>query len=126
MRKKRKYDSKFEERLHKGVLKNTDYHPDKVSYEVPARMANYTPDFKWKHYIIESKGRFRPGEYKKYLHIKKQCDKMGLELIFLFQDPNCKMPGAKKRKDGTFNLMKDWADKNNIKWYTEQTIKEIL
>jgi hypothetical protein len=36
------------------------------------------------------------------------------------------MPGATKRKDGTKRTHAEWAEANNFKWYTEETLPEEL
>jgi len=47
-----------------------------------------------------------------------------MELVFLFQKPFSPMPGATKRKDGTKRTHAEWAEANNFKWYTEETLPE--
>ena len=34
------------------------------------------------------------------------------------------MPGAKKRKDGTKRTHAEWAEANEFKWYSEETLPE--
>jgi len=34
------------------------------------------------------------------------------------------MPFAQKRKDGSKRSHAEWADKNNFKWYTSDTLPE--
>ena len=116
-------DSKWEGELSVGVLKNCEHHPDKVEYVVEH---NYTPDFKHKDILIEAKGRFMDSsEAAKYVWIRKKLPE-GIELVFLFMKPSCAMPHARKRKDGTKRTHAEWAEKNNFRWFTEETIKEIL
>jgi len=45
-----------------------------------------------------------------------------MELVFLFQKPYAPMPQAKKRKDGTKRTHAEWAESNNFKWYSEETL----
>ena len=116
-------DSKWEGELSVGVLRKCEHHPEKVSYIIEH---NYTPDFKHKNILIEAKGRFMDSsEASKYIWIRKELPK-GTELVFLFMKPDCAMPHAKKRRDGTRRSHREWAEKNNFRWYTEHTIKEIL
>jgi hypothetical protein len=61
----------------------------------------------------------------KYIWVRKVLPK-DTELVFLFMKPDCSMPNAKKRKDGTRMSHREWAEKNNFRWFTEHTIKEIL
>ena len=72
--------------------------------------------------LLESKGRFWDhAEYSKYIWIRKALPST-MELVFLFQKPYASMPQAKKRKDGTKRTHAEWADTNNFKWYSEQTL----
>lgn len=146
MRKKRKfnktegykYDSKWEEGLVKGVLKNFEYHPDIIEYTKPSTTHKYYPDWKldsgMRHpkdinrtcVFIEAKGRFRDrAEYVKYKYIRDALldDE---ELVFLFMKPYCPMPHAKKRKDGTILTHAEWATKNKFRWFTEETINDLI
>ena len=115
------YDSKWEYLLHQGVLKSWDHHTDKIPYVV---QHNYEPDFIKDKVLIEAKGRFWDhAEYSKYIWIRKSLPDT-MELVFLFQKPYSPMPGAKKRKDGTKRTHAEWAEANNFKWYSEETLPE--
>ena len=133
-----KYDSKWEEKLVKGIFKDLDYHPEHIEYEKPATQHKYHPDWKidtGKSYpkdknnkiiFIEAKGRFRDrSEYVKYIHIREALldDE---ELVFLFMKPDCPMPGAKRRKDGSINTHAGWAEKNGFRWFNETNIHKLL
>lgn len=114
-----KYDSKFEESLHKGPLKGCKFHTERLPYIVEK---NYEPDFIRGKYYIEAKGRFRDRqEAAKYLWVRK-CLPKGKELVFVFQNYRASMPGSKRRKDGTRQSHGEWADKNNFKWFTPRTV----
>lgn len=120
---KKGYDSSFEMRLAEGPLKGVPYHSKHVTYEVPARKARYEPDFKYKDYLVEAKGRFRTSaEAKKYEHIISA----GHKLVFIFQRPGVKMPGAQKRKDGTYRTMEEWADSLDVIYFFEYNAHELL
>lgn len=122
----KKVDSKWEKDLGEGVLKDCEFHCEKIPFVIHTNN-KYEPDFTYGKYVIESKGRFRDSkEYGKYLHIRKALEGTGRELVFLFMNHECKMPNASVRKDGTFNTHGEWATKNKFRWFTEQTIKEIL
>ena len=119
------YDSKWEHTLHSGVLKKWVHHSDKVSYVVEH---SYEPDFTktlgTKEYLLEAKGRFWDyNEYNKYVWIRKAL-KSTQELVFLFSSPYSPMPQAKKRKDETKRTHAEWAEKNNFKWFSEDTLPE--
>ena len=113
------YDSKWEYTLHQTLLKSWNHHTDKVPYIVEHK---YEPDFVKDKILIEAKGRFWDhAEYSKYIWIRKSLPDT-MELIFLFQKPYAPMPGAKKRKDGTKRTHAEWAEANNFKWYSEETL----
>lgn len=133
-----KADSKWEGKLRDTVLKDTEYHPDKISYSVEH---TYTPDFLIKkrnraltengsakicNIYIEAKGRFRESsEASKYKWIRDSLPD-GDKLVFLFHSPHKPMPHAKTRKDGTKQTHAEWAERNNFRWFDEDTIKELL
>jgi hypothetical protein len=86
-----KADSKWEGKLRDTVLKDTVYHPNKLSYSVDHK---YEPDFMIYNKTmyadcivtyIEAKGRFRDSvEASKYKWIRESMPK-GSELLFQFQ-----------------------------------------
>ena len=113
------YDSKWEYELHAGILHNWSHHTNKVPYVVEH---TYEPDFERDKILIEAKGRFWDhAEYSKYLWIRKALPAT-MELVFIFQKPYAPMPAATKRKDGTKRTHAEWAESNNFKWYTEDTL----
>lgn len=124
--KKMGYDSGWEMDLALGPLKGAEYHPDKIEYTIPARVSKYEPDFYLNGVYIEAKGRFRPGDPKKYKLIHSQMKEQDKELVFVFQKPELPLPGAQKRKDGSKRSHQEWADSIGAKWYTIDTIKEIV
>lgn len=115
--------SKFEVSLSKK-LKGCDYEPEESILKYQLKPSHYLPDFvpkREKNVIIEAKGRFRTRlEAQKYLAIR-DCNP-DITLVFVFMDPGTPMPGARKRKDGTRFSMAEWADKNDITWYTIKTL----
>jgi|TARA_Y100000015_G_C2388848_1_gene88989 hypothetical protein len=120
------YDSKWEHKLHTTILKEWEHHSDKISYVVEHE---YEPDFvkiiDGKVILLEAKGRFWDyAEYNKYVWIRKAFEEMveDYELVFLFSSPYSPMPQAKRRKDGTKRTHAEWAEKNNFKWYSEDTL----
>ena len=115
----KKYDSKFEESLHKTVLSGCSYHTSRIPYTIEKE---YEPDFiKGKTYI-EAKGRFRDrAEAAKYLWIRESLPK-GYKLVFIFQNHKTPMPHAQRRKDGTKLTHGEWATLNGFKWYTPNTV----
>lgn len=121
------YDSFFEKELHEGVLSTLKHHPDRITY---TQTKTYEPDFLYKvgkvTILIEAKGRFRDtAEARKYVDIR-DCLEPNQELVFVFMKPETPMPHAKKRKDGTKYTHREWAEKNNFRWYTKETIKDLI
>ena len=118
------YDSRWEYDIHKSILKKWEHHKSEViQYTVTH---TYEPDFVKtigrKVILLEAKGRFWDyAEYSKYVWIRKSLPKH-VELVFSFQKPYSPMPQAKKRKDGTKRTHAEWAEKNNFKWYSEETL----
>lgn len=130
-------DSIFEKTLREGVLSGTIYHPTPIKYTEPEKKHVYRPDFlyvpfepetslsRFKYYI-EVKGRFRDvRESQKYVHISDSLNDFE-RLVFLFMSPHVAMPGAKKRKNGSVMTHAEWAEKNGFKWFTRDTIKELI
>tara|TARA_R110000764_G_scaffold107404_2_gene193250 strand:+ start:48 stop:473 length:426 start_codon:yes stop_codon:yes gene_type:complete len=117
------YDSMWEHSLHKELLQNWQLRGDKIKYIIEK---TYEIDFVRqvgsKLILLEVKGRFWDhAEYSKYIWLRKALPK-NTELVFLFQKPNAPMPGAKKRKSGTKRSHAEWADKNNFRWFSEETL----
>jgi hypothetical protein len=118
----KKYRSGLEGRLHAGPLRKCDYESCALEY---TEVKNYIPDFIYKQYIFEAKGRFRTyAEASKYIAVRKANP--DYELIFVFSDPNKPMPGATKRRDGTKLSHGEWATKNGFRYFTESTIPRSL
>lgn len=119
------YDSNWEYELHSGILDGWEHHVDKVEYTVEHK---YEPDFvrviKGKKILLEAKGRFwDSAEYSKYVWIAKALPD-DIELVFLFANPNAPMPQAKVRKDGTKRSHAEWAEANNFRWFSEDSIPD--
>ena len=120
------YDSAWEFDMHQTILKDWKHHWDVIKYVVKHK---YEPDFvkkvEGKTILLEAKGRFWDyAEYSKYIHIREALNKSYTELVFLFQKPFSPMPGAKVRKDGTKRTHAEWAETNNFRWYSEDTLPD--
>lgn len=117
------YDSIWEANLHDTILKKWKHHWDTVDYIVKHKYEpDFVKEFDSKLILLEAKGRFWDyAEYSKYVHIREALPK-DMELVFLFQKPYAPMPQAKKRKDGTKRTHAEWAETNNFKWYSEDTL----
>jgi hypothetical protein len=118
------YDSFFEHDAHIKYLRGCTYHPDKIQY-VQVKM--YEPDFLYIdsrgfRTYIETKGRFRDSaEARKYKDIRDGLEK-NEELVFLFQNPATPFPHAKRRRDGTKLTHGGWAEMNDFRYFTLDTI----
>ena len=110
-----KYRSKLEKKIHEANP-YLEYEPKRCKLEY-YRPHVYQTDFvdpEEPNVYYEAKGYFRSGEARKYVMIQEQHP--DIEIIFIFQNPFNKMPGAKKRKDGTFLTMAEWADKHGFRY----------
>jgi len=109
-----KYRSKFEKAVAKKLGRKWKYEPFKLPY---VSEHTYTPDFVKGNVLYEVKGRFRPGDTKKYVDIW-QCNG-DYELVFIFMKPSLPLPGARIRKKcGTKQTHAEWADRNGFAWTT--------
>ena len=111
------FRSKFEETIAK-VLQGFEYEPITIPYVINR---NYRPDFV--HHasgvLVECKGYFRDGDTKKYTSIRDSLP-AGQELVFVLMQPN------KKIRKGAKMTMSEWCDKENILWYTIETLQELI
>ena len=131
------YDSKLEHRLLKETsLTEEQYHCTTIDYTIHSEHT-YHPDFtviflKQLAYLkctthFEAKGRFNfRQDMIKYKHIKRSLEKQGHELVFIFENPKTKTPGAKARKDGTYLTNAEWATKEGFRWVTAGNVDNFL
>jgi len=119
-----KYRSKLEKRVAALLSgKGFKYEDNRLPY---ISHHKYVTDFSKGRLLFEVKGRLRPGEAKKYKDFRA-CNPE-YTLIFLFQDPNKAMPGARVRKKcGTKQTHADWAIKNNFQYVqvTDNLLKDL-
>jgi len=122
-----KYRSKLEERLAKQLTESGiefSYETLKISYEIPARKAKYTPDFiigelngTKPPLVIEAKGRFRTAQDRqKLLLVKEQYPDLDLRLVF----QNAKTPIY----PGSPTPCSKWAEDNGFLWADHGKIPE--
>lgn len=96
-----------------------NYEPFQIPYTVPRK---YTPDFVYQGdttYHIECKGYFRAGDTQKYKAISSSLS-WTEELVFILMKPDQKVSKTTKL------TMAQWCDKYNIKWYTIETLQELI
>lgn len=121
------YDSKLEQRLHEGPLKQAGHHEGKVPY---VWEHTYEPDFVvlvgGSTILVECKGYFMDREdATKYLWVRKALPDTS-RLVFVFENPDKAIHFQSKRQDGTKMTHAEWATKNGFEWYDESTIGELL
>lgn len=96
------------------------YEPCQVPYIIERK---YTPDFVYekgdRSYLIECKGYFRAGDTQKYRSVAKSLPEKD-ELIFVLMKPHQRVNRATK------STMAQWCEKNNIKWYCLNTLRELV
>lgn len=127
MSKQRGFDSAWEDKLNQGVMKDCHYHPDKIQYTIEKK---YEPDWVYKKgdktIYIEAKGRFRDmEEAAKYKWVRMSL-KSNEELVFLFMKPQLALPHARPRKDGTKRTHAEWAEAQDFRWFSEESITDFL
>lgn len=120
------YDSWSEYHLHQGLLKDEQYHTQKIAYTVDHK---YEPDFIIPHedgvYLIEFKGYFRDGpEAAKYTWIRKALPE-DHELLFVFDKPTKPIHFRAKRTDGSRQTHGEWALKNQFRYFDETSFTEF-
>jgi hypothetical protein len=122
------YDSRWEYEIHKSVLKGWKHHDSTIDYTVShTYRTDFVKTIDGKIILLEAKGRFWDyAEYSKYIWIREAFNELveAYELVFLFQKPYAPMPQAKKRKDGTKRTHAEWAEANNFRWYSEETLPD--
>ncbi len=116
----KKFRNKFEEKVSYVLGNLCEYEPIKIPYVVHR---NYIPDFvrntKSKNFLIEVKGFFRVGDTQKYKAIRDSLDKDS-ELIFLLYNP------VKQLRKGSKMNMSEWCEKEGIRWYTVDNIRDAF
>ena len=91
------------------------FEPFDVPYIVKRK---YKPDFVKGDVLIECKGFFRAGDTAKYKSIKRDIEGT-YELIFVLSNP------SKKLRKGSKMNMGQWCDKEGIRYFTIDTVKEL-
>lgn len=110
-----RYRSKLEGKVAKLLGDGWEYEKKRVDYSVSHC---YTPDFTKGSTYIEVKGFFRPGDQTKYKAIKEVLDGQGIELFFVFSNPNKPVrKGAKLTHGG-------WCDKCDIRYCAASEVED--
>jgi hypothetical protein len=115
-----KYRNKFEAQIAEVLGDLCSYESKQIPYIVNRI---YIPDFigmRGKFEIlVEAKGYFRVGDIQKYKAIRDSLPKKK-QLVFLLYNP------YKKVRKGSKMNMAEWCDKENMKWYTLENIKDAF
>ncbi|NDB65747.1 MAG: hypothetical protein EB168_08785 [Euryarchaeota archaeon] len=108
-----KFEKDVSQHLH-GFL----YEPFTVPYTIHR---NYKPDFVHEATgtLVECKGFFRDGDTKKYKSVRDSLPE-NQRLVFVLMHPN------KKIRKGATMTMAQWCDKEEIMWYTIDTLQELI
>jgi len=94
-----------------------DYEPQPIEYDVPARKAKYTADFRPKdkqgkhtRIILESKGYFMGGARERQKYILLRNSNPHLDIRFIFSN------AFKPIYKGSKTTYAKWATDNGFKW----------
>lgn len=114
------YRSRLEQRIAKQLTDegvDFEYETRKISFEVPARKARYTPDFLPKKcpIILEAKGYFRTTADRQRLIQVKESNP-GIDLRLVFQD------AAKPIYKGSPTSYGKWATDHGFPWADKGTV----
>ena len=111
------FRSKFEKDVSQH-LQGFLYEPFTVPYTIHR---NYKPDFVHEATgtLVECKGFFRDGDTKKYKSVRDSLPE-NQRLVFVLMHPN------KKIRKGATMTMAEWCDKEEIMWYTIDTLQELI
>jgi hypothetical protein len=94
----------------KGVP--VQYEEESISYDVPARRARYTPDFKLPNgIIVEGKGLFDAKDRAKHILVKEQHP--DLDIRFVFNNPNARL------YKGSPTTYAKWCDTHGFKFHAK-------
>jgi len=90
-----------------------EYEQLKLSYEIPATVHTYKPDFQLANgIIIEAKGRFSPADRRKMALVIEQHPDKDIRLLFMLNNTLSKVSKT------TYT---DWCEKRNIKCAVSKT-----
>jgi hypothetical protein len=110
------YRSRLEKKVAEQLEKegvSFDYESVKLKFEIPARMAGYTPDFPCSgDIILEVKGYFRSASDRQRLVLVKE-QHPNLDIRLVFQDAN------KPIYKGSKTTYAKWAEDHGFPWTTK-------
>ena len=101
------YRSGFEHRVAEDLVSKKakfDYESEKYSYEVH-EARTYTPDFVFKNFVVECKGRLTAADRKKLLLVKKYNPDLDIRLLFQLNN---------KIARNSRTRYADWAEKHGF------------
>ena len=89
-----------------------EYEVDKITYEIPARVAKYTTDFKLSKpggfWYLETKGIWATADRAKHVLIKKQSPE--IDIRFLFSNAQARL------YKGSPTRYADYCNKHGFRW----------
>jgi hypothetical protein len=89
-----------------------EYEVDKITYEIPARVSKYTPDFKLSKpggfWYLETKGIWATADRAKHVLIKKQSPE--IDIRFLFSNAQARL------YKGSPTRYSDYCIKHGFRW----------
>lgn len=89
-----------------------EYEVDKITYEIPARVSKYTPDFKLSKpggfWYLETKGIWATADRAKHVLIKKQSPE--IDIRFLFSNAQARL------YKGSPTRYADYCEKHGFRW----------
>jgi hypothetical protein len=93
---------------------------EEYGFEWVPPIATYKPDFNLtlkdgSVLHVEYKGFLRNEDKRKMIAMKLQ--RPDLRIVFIFENANKPVQGAKKRKDGSKMSHAEWAEKYGYEWY---------
>ena len=99
-----------------------EYEVDKITYEIPARVSKYTPDFKLSKpggfWYLETKGIWATADRAKHVLIKKQSPE--IDIRFLFSNAQARL------YKGSPTRYADYCEKHGFRWAHKTMPQEWL
>ena len=107
-----------------GPMKDVDYEPIKVDYEVIEQRSIHLMGL-WVTYGL----RLRVGSehgmrwISTYMYVDQTQWQL---LVFVLHSEKLALPGAQKRKDGTRRCMEDWLEENDFAYTYESKMQHFM
>jgi hypothetical protein len=116
------YKSRLEDKLAAQLESSGysfEYEKLKLKYEVPARVATYTPDFKLENgIIIEAKGWLQTADRTKMIQVKRDHPELDIRFVFSGNPQN------KPIYKGSPTSYAKWCEDHGFPWAGNSVIPE--